>query len=232
MDEKQKRPAPAGKKRWLLLAVLLLAAASLIFLLTRVRSWSERQEKTKLLTIVDRDHPVAADYNVEFTLLGGGQMVDSRCVDDLELMLKACAEAGGAPELRGSFRTWGAQEAIYEEALAALIAEGLDAEKAAAALERRTPLPGCSEHELGLAVDIGEQGSELPLERQGDSFTLRWLAENCWDFGFIVRYPEGKTAITGMEAQPWHFRYVGREAAAQIRDLDLTLEEYIQMFYS
>ena len=95
MDEEKTRRPRAKKKLWILLTVILLVGLSLLFLGTRLRHWVEEKEKTKLLTLVDREHPVEDDYNVEFTLLGEGQMVDSRCVDDLEAMLEACRRAGG-----------------------------------------------------------------------------------------------------------------------------------------
>ncbi len=223
---------PASKKRWLLLAVVLLVVLSLGFLATRLVRWRQEQEKTKLLTLVDRDHPVADDYNVEFTLLGEGQMLDSRCVDDLEAMLADCRRAGGQPELIASFRTWGAQEQAYETAAARLIESGMSREQAEAVLVRRIEKPGSSEHQLGLAVDLGEQGSELPLEEQGDTVTLRWLCDNAWRYGFILRFPAEKSAVTGMDYMPWHYRYVGRDAAAQMTELGLCLEEYIEIFYS
>ncbi len=232
MEGTKKSPPRAQTKLWILLTVVFLVGLTLMFLGTRLNGWRQEREKTKLLTLVDRDHPIKDDYNVEFTLLGEGQMVDSRCVDDLEAMLEACRRAGGQPEITASFRTWGAQERAYEEALAALTEEGLSPEEAARRLERQIELPGCSEHQLGLAVDICEQGSELPQAQQGDTQTLRWLQENSWRYGFILRFPADKTEITGMDHRPWHYRYVGREAAAQIRELGLSLEEYIEMFYS
>lgn len=232
MDGTTERPARVKKKLWILLPVLLLVVLSLVFLATRAVRWAREQEKTKLLTLVDAEHPVEDDYNVEFTLLGDGQMVDSRCVDDLEDMLAACARAGGKPEVTASFRTWGAQELLYDEQLAALLAEGLSEELAAERLLRRVEKPGCSEHQLGLAVDIAERDSELPPEQQEGTETIRWLRENSWRYGFILRYPAHKTGITGVDYRPWHYRYVGRDAAEQIHSLDLTLEEYLQYFYS
>ena len=232
MNGKLKKPAKARLKLWLLLAAVLLVVLSLVLLGLRLYQWKKELEQTRLLTLVDREHPVEDDYNSEFILLGEGQMLDSRCVDDLEAMLAACRQAGGDPVITASFRTWGAQERAWEEALAALTAQGLDQEEAERLLETRLDRPGYSEHELGLAVDLAEQGSELPQEQQAETQTLRWLKENSWRYGFILRYPENKTALTGMDCRPWHYRYVGREAAAQIHELDLSLEEYIQMFYS
>ena len=232
MDEEKTRRPRAKKKLWILLTVILLVGLSLLFLGTRLRHWVEEKEKTKLLTLVDREHPVEDDYNVEFTLLGEGQMVDSRCVDDLEAMLADCRRAGGQPELTASFRTWGAQERAWEEALDELIKAGLSREAAERQLERQMELPGFSEHQLGLAVDLLHQGTEQSVEQQDDTATIRWLREHCWRYGFILRYPADKTEITGKDYRPWHYRYVGRDAAAQIRELNLSLEEYIEMFYA
>lgn len=231
MDGARTKAPRARQKLWILLTVILLVVLSLVFLATRLHRWVQVREKTKLLTLVDREHPVEDDYNVEFTLLGDGQMVDSRCVDDLEDMLADCRRAGGQPEVTASFRTWGAQERAYEEALEALTETGLSREQAEQQLTRKIELPGCSEHQLGLAVDIAEEGSELPIEQQEDTATLRWLRENSWRYGFILRFPADKTEVTGMDCRPWHYRYVGRDAAAQIYELNLSLEEYIEMFY-
>ena len=232
MDGTKQRPPQAKKKFWILLTVILLVVLSLVFLATRLHHWVQEREKAKLLTLVDREHPVEDDYNVEFTLIGEGQMVDSRCVDDLEAMLADCRRAGGQPELTASFRTWGAQERAWEEALAALTESGLSREQAEKQLERRMEEPGFSEHQLGLAVDIAEQGSELAVEQQEDTATIRWLRENSWRYGFVLRFPADKTEITGMDYRPWHYRYVGRDAAAQIHELNLSLEEYIEMFFA
>ena len=232
MNETVKKPPGAKRKIWILLSAALLVVVSLVFLGFRLSGWIREQEKAKLLTLVDREHPVEEDYNVEFILLGEGQMLDASCVDDLDRMLADCRRAGGQPEIVASFRTWGAQERAYEEALAALTAQGMSAAEAERLLERRIEKPGYSEHQLGLALDLAEQGSELPLEQQGDTETLRWLMDNSWRYGFILRFPADKTEVTGMEFRPWHYRYVGADAAAQIRELGLSLEEYVAMFYS
>lgn len=79
-------------------------------------------------------------------------------------------------------------------------------------------LPGTSEHELGLAVDINDAG---------DDGVYDWLAANAARFGFIQRYPDGSERITGIDHEPWHYRYVGVEAAEQISARGITLEEYL-----
>ncbi len=82
--------------------------------------------------------------------------------------------------------------------------------------------PGCSEHETGLAFDVTARGDkDFSATPQ-----FKWLLEHCWDYGFILRYPKDKEQVTGIAYEPWHYRYVGEEAARLIRDRGWTLEEY------
>ena len=166
----KKSPPRAKSKLWILLTVVFLVGLTLMFLGTRLNAWRQEREKTKLLTLVDRDHPIEDDYNVEFTLLGEGQMVDSRCVDDLEAMLEACRRAGGQPSITASFRTWGAQERAYEEALAALTEEGLSPEETAErdALRREyvAAVKASLTHHLDHTWIVDEKGNKRPLPRK------------------------------------------------------------------
>jgi D-alanyl-D-alanine carboxypeptidase len=83
--------------------------------------------------------------------------------------------------------------------------------------------PGTSEHELGICVDISsEEGDNASA---GEVWS--WLDENCWKYGFIKRYPNNKSQITGVRGEPWHYRYVGTEAAEEIMEKGVTLEEYL-----
>lgn len=82
--------------------------------------------------------------------------------------------------------------------------------------------PGCSEHQTGLAMDIAQFGHDMSL----DDAHATWLAENCWEHGFIVRYPAGREDVTGIPAEPWHLRYVGCDAAMEIRERDWVLEQW------
>lgn len=82
--------------------------------------------------------------------------------------------------------------------------------------------PGCSEHQTGLAMDVAQFDRGLSLDGEHAS----WLAENCWEYGFILRYPEGREEATGIPAEPWHLRYVGHEAAIEMRDRGWVLEEW------
>ena len=90
-------------------------------------------------------------------------------------------------------------------------------------------LPGASEHQLGLAMDVGRRTNHKLKAAFGNTPEGKWLAEHCHEYGYIIRYPKDKTHITGYVYEPWHIRYVGKEAAAEIAALDVTFEEYILM---
>ena len=90
-------------------------------------------------------------------------------------------------------------------------------------------VPGTSEHEIGLAVDIVDVNYQLLDDEQENTGTQQWLMKNCWKYGFILRYPQNKKDITGVIYEPWHYRYVGRKNAKKIMKQGLCLEEYLQM---
>ena len=128
------------------------------------------------------------------------------------------AHALGLPLIVDSgYRSYDYQQVV----LNALIKEkGNDAYKLVA-------LPGASEHQTGLAVDFAyyENGIYNDDVKEDDKEAI-WLKNNCWKYGFILRYPKGKENITGYNFEPWHFRFVGLELAKKIYDEELTLEEY------
>ena len=88
-------------------------------------------------------------------------------------------------------------------------------------------VPGTSEHQLGLAVDIVSTDYYVLDESQATTKTQQWLMEHCWEYGFILRYPDDKSEITGIIYEPWHYRYVGTAVSLPLRDSGLCLEEYL-----
>lgn len=132
------------------------------------------------------------------------------------------AHALGLPLIVDSgYRSYDYQQVV----LNALIKEkGNDAYKLVA-------LPGASEHQTGLAVDFAyyENGIYNDDVKEDDKEAI-WLKNNCWKYGFILRYPKGKEHITGYKFEPWHFRFVGPKLAKKIYEENITLEEYYQNF--
>lgn len=140
----------------------------------------------------------------------------------LEELFDGALDEGITLYATSGFRSYSTQKAIFERKLDTM------SEKAANASVAK---PGYSEHQTGLAMDVeghSSLGSGL-IQDFGETPEGKWLAENCHKYGFIIRYPKGKTDITGYVYEPWHIRYVGKEAAAEITALDVTFEEYILM---
>ena len=159
------------------------------------------------------------DYEVELVELESGHKVAKDCEAALMQMLADCEAAGHKPYLYSSYRTQAHQQRLFDKMLAQ---EGSPA-KAAKIVAR----PGTSEHQLGYAVDITDSGFRKLNKDQEKTATQQWLMANCWNYGFIVRYPTGTTAITGIIYEPWHYRYVGLELAAELKESGITLEEYL-----
>ena len=149
---------------------------------------------------------VPEDYEVELVAAEGGFRVAASCYDALMQMIYDCRAAGCYPNLCSGYRTYWDQVYVYNAKIA---------EYGEARGKELAAVPGTSEHHLGLAVDI-----------TGNS-AMVWLAEHCWEYGFILRYTEEKQPITGIADEPWHFRYVGVEVAMDMKDSGLCLEEYL-----
>ena len=230
MNETKKKPLK--NRRGLLALVIglvLIAALILLFLGLRASRWAARGKNLELLPLVNAEHPAPDDRQQEYELMDEGWMLDVRCAGELQLLLDDCRRAGFSPEIREALVTRALQSERFEARRSELLAEGLSEEAADAEAAKTVQRPGYSEHELGLAVDLIDPA--LPDGEQGASAMQAWLAENAWRRGFILRYPEGKREATGADYVPWHYRYVGQEAAQQIWELGLTLDEYIDLFY-
>ncbi len=213
--------------------VLALCAVLLALLAARVVLWAGRRQETELLVLVNPWNRIEhAGFTPRLVDIGDGQQVDERCAEALKRMLADCAEAGNDPLVCSAYRTRETQKTLYRDKVERLEAAGISEQEAGAIAAMEVARPGTSEHELGLAVDVVDAGHQALDQSQENTATQKWLMENCWQYGFILRYPNGSTGITGIIYEPWHYRYVGTEAAEQIRQLGVTLEEYLTMFYS
>lgn len=174
------------------------------------------------LILVNRDHP-APEGTPELTQLRDGQAVDARCYPDLQRMFDAARSAGLSPAINSSYRSTEEQQQLLEEYTAEAMQEGLSADAARSKVLRTLAEPGKSEHQTGLAIDVtSEQHTEVT-----DSAVHEWMREHGWEYGWILRYPAGKEHLTGIDNEPWHFRYVGSEAAREIHESGVCLEEYL-----
>ena len=175
------------------------------------------------LIVVNRWNKLPEDYSVDLTELSNGQKVDSRIYPALQEMFDAARAEGIYPIVREGYRTEEEQQDTLDEKIQAYINEGYSRSRAEKTAKEWVALPGTSEHQLGIAVDINADKSKCTNEE-----VYAWLWENAYKYGFILRYPLGKQEITGTSYEPWHYRYVGVEVAQDIYESGVCLEEYVE----
>lgn len=173
------------------------------------------------LILVNADHPLPENYSIQLKQLRNGQRVDERIYPPLQQMFDDARAEGIYPLINESYRTSQRQQQIMDQYVSSFESQGMSRKEAEKKARTIVALPGTSEHELGLALDIID-------EYNADSTAVwQWLRENAWRYGFILRYPADKEAITGIDYEPWHYRYVGVPTAREITESGLCLEEYL-----
>ena len=185
------------------------------------------EEDAWQLRLVSAAHPLPEDFEVpELTKLKGGHAIDSRVYPALQQMMDDCRAAGLNPVICSSYRTHDKQEELFRKKVNTLRKQGYSQEEAETEAARWVARPGTSEHETGLAVDIVDKSYQLLDKKQEQTPVQQWLMAHCAEYGFILRYSVEKSDLTGIGYEPWHYRYVGVEAAKAITEQGLCLEEY------
>ena len=181
------------------------------------------------LLLVNDWNPMPAGYDTElsFTDVGNNEVFDSRAADALLQMLAA----GSAYDIQSvsGYRSASTQDYLYWRKVQQYRDQGYSEYDAQAVGGTVVKRPGYSEHNCGLAIDLGGSGNFSLETSFEETEAFAWLIENCADYGFILRFPDGKEDITGVIYEPWHYRYVGTEAAKYIMENDLCLEEYLEL---
>ena len=190
--------------------------------------------KGKSVIMVNPWNYVPDGYDVNLVTLPSNRgdqtkgKVDKSCYEPLLNMLNDCVKAGNSVYVISGHRTYQYQENNFNRSVNSYISQGYSKEDAIAKTATEIAVPGTSEHHLGLAVDIIDTADWSLSENQANLKGQQWLMENCWKYGFILRYPKNKTNETGIIYEPWHYRYVGTELAKELYELDMTLEAYIE----
>lgn len=158
-----------------------------------------------------------------------GYQMDERIIPELNQMFDDAQAAGHSLSICSGYRTYSGQQKLLDERIKKCQKKGYSYEKAYNESIRYVQLPGCSEHNVGLALDITPKSNLNLVASLENTKEIQWLHQNCYRYGFIVRYPKAqeKQDITGITYEPWHFRYVGVEHATKITELGVTLEEYL-----
>ena len=179
------------------------------------------------LVLVNKWNELEAGYVPELTEIASGHKVDSRIADSLKAMIADAKKAGYAIYILSSYRDINKQINLYNAEVSKWLYQGLDQDAAEAKAGTIVAYPGTSEHHLGLAVDL-VSSEHVKLDQDAEKTKgYQWLVAHCHEYGFILRYPNNTTDITGIIYEPWHFRYVGEEAAVEIMEAGITLEEYL-----
>lgn len=185
------------------------------------------------VVVVNPWNPVPEDYVLDLVELSvavsvSGSYVDASCHDAMTQMILDCNTYSGSTVcVVSAYRSVELQTSNFNNKVQKYLDAGYDYKTAYAEAAAVIAVPGTSEHHLGLAADIIDTQNWGLVQEQENLTGQKWLMENCWKYGFILRYPADKRDVTGIIYEPWHYRYVGTELAAELHELGITLEEYM-----
>lgn len=178
------------------------------------------------LVLINKQNSIPEDYTFTLGTIKGNMKCDERIIDDLLGMLQAAGEDGVGLIICSPYRDMERQVMLFNRKIDRYMNRGMSYMEAYRLSSEAVTVPGASEHQIGLALDI-VCGEYTTLDAGfGETAAGKWLAKHSCEYGFILRYPLGKEYITGIEYEPWHFRYVGAEAATVIMQEGITLEEF------
>lgn len=180
--------------------------------------------------LVNKDNPLAADYAAEMSAAPNGQSFDSRAVEALKEFISAAKAEGLTVYITSAYRSYDTQEYLLKKKVSEYLSSEGSQEAATEKAKTIVAYPGTSEHQLGLACDIVDKYYQYMDESIENTPLSIWMAAHSAEYGFILRYPKNKSEVTGVMYEPWHFRYVGKEAAAYITQKGLTLEEFVALY--
>lgn len=176
------------------------------------------------LTLVNSNNKMPEDYEISLASIDASRQFDSRAIGDLKGMLSAARKSGVTNIwAQSTYRSVETQEKLFANKVNQYLKQGKSEEEAKRLTELTINKPGYSEHNLGLAVDFNYVNYDFE-----NTSAFKWLMENAEDYGFVLRYKKEKESITGVKYEPWHWRYVGKENAVKMNELDMCLEEYVE----
>lgn len=180
--------------------------------------------------LVNKDNPIPKNYSFNKLYLDSQRSVDKRIYSSLQKMLNDCRRDGNSPIVRSGFQSHATQSMVFNNEVNRQMSFGYSKSEAYRRASKWIAPPGTSEHETGLALDIVSYENYELKKSQENTRTQKWLMKNSYKYGFILRYKENATHITSIGYEPWHYRYVGVEAAKIIEENNITLEEYKNLY--
>jgi len=183
------------------------------------------------LQLINSEHAVS-DQEIDLGIIQGNLQLDKRIIGATQRLLEAAEKANIPLQIISAYRTVSYQEQLVQKEIYQNIAKGMTRAEAEQQTYHLLSKPGHSEHNVGLAIDVVDKayyqqyGGQLLQEAVATSEGAVWLKENAANFGFTLRYPQGKEEITKTGYEAWHYRYVGKEVAKYLVQNGLTLEEF------
>ena len=190
-----------------------------------------KPKKDELLTLVNYQNQIPDNWQIDLVKLSNGQSIDKRAYPDLQQMMDDARAQGLSPLICSSYRTKDKQQRLFNNEVVAYQQQSSSQEEAEEKASFWVARPGTSEHQMGLAVDIVATSNQQLDESQERTAEQQWLIQNCYKYGFILRYPNDKNQITKVGYEPWHYRYVGKEHAQKIMKEGICLEEYLDKYF-
>lgn len=201
-----------------------IVVASFCFAVSRIqRSYTAADLSLNELVLINDDYRLTEEYEPELVTLANGERVAAKMYPHLQKMFDDMRTGNVYPTVRSGYRSYGEQQELFQNKIKKYIIDGFSPKKAKQAASAWVASPGASEHQSGLAVDINNE-----KEKSSSDEVYYWLQKNAHKYGFIHRYPQSKTDITGISYEPWHYRYVGKNVATYMYENNLCLEEYIK----
>lgn len=176
------------------------------------------------LTLVNLQYRLPEDYKptLQAAVEGSSVQLDARVAPFYAEMYAAAKADGCTLTPYSGYRTYARQQENFDRKVAYYVSQGLSEAEAIAKTQTRILPAGASEHNMGFAMDIVSASADFISTKE-----FSWLSAHAHEYGFILRYPENKTDITGVMYEPWHWRFVGKEAAAEMQKSGQCLEEYL-----
>lgn len=176
------------------------------------------------LTFLNLQYRLPSDYTPKLApaVAGSSVQLDERVAVKYTEMYNAAKADGCTLTPYSGYRTYARQKENFERRVSYYVGQGMTEEQATAKTQTRILPPGASEHNMGVAMDVVSASADFVSTKE-----FSWLCDHAQDYGFILRYPEDKTEITGVMYEPWHWRYVGEKAAKEMKQSGQCFEEYL-----
>lgn len=181
------------------------------------------------IMLIKKGCPIPEDFRPQLFEAANGMLLDRCAAICMRRMIYQAMQCGVKIRILSAYRSAKRQSELIEEDVHVLMSKGMSRKAALDRTMRTLAAPNESEHNAGLAADLAGKDCEFELVTDFDKTPeFAWLCRNAHKFGYILRYPKDKCDVTGIDYEPWHFRYVGFPHAEIIKNRGITLEEYLE----